>query len=353
MNGAIDPQPPEQGAGNIQENHDAAQTATDSSQEQFKMRYILSGHTRAVSSLKFSPDGTLLASSGSDKLIKIWDAYTGDALSTFEGHKEGVSDVAWSYDGEHVASASDDKTVKIWNVTLGTGAQTLVGHTSFVFCVNYNLRSNLLVSGGFDETVRVWDVARGVSEFTDLKSRMTLKVLPAHSDPVTAVSFNHDGTLIVSCSMDGLIRIWDSDSGQCLKTIVDDDNPICSHVKFSANSRFVLVSTQDSTIRLWDYHSSRCVKTYTGHTNRVYCLCACFSGSKTSTKYIVSGSEDNKAYIWNLQTRKIFQVLEGHRDVVLAVATHPTIEIIATASMEKDPSIRLWWPDGIVIPNQE
>jgi COMPASS component SWD3 len=32
-----------------------------------------------------------------------------------------------------------------------------------------------------------------------------MKVLPAHSDPVTAVSFNHDGTLIVSCAMDGLM----------------------------------------------------------------------------------------------------------------------------------------------------
>jgi COMPASS component SWD3 len=69
-----------------------------------------------------------------------------------------------------------------------------------------------------------------------------MKVLPAHSDPVTAVSFNHDGTLIVSCAMDGLMcvsqqnfhaililnfrRIWDAESGQCLKTLVDDDNPI-------------------------------------------------------------------------------------------------------------------------------
>lgn len=35
----------------------------------------------------------------------------------------------------------------------------------------------------------------------------SLKVLPAHSDPVTAVSFNNDGTLIVSCAMDGLMCV--------------------------------------------------------------------------------------------------------------------------------------------------
>jgi COMPASS component SWD3 len=50
----------------------------------------------------------------SDKLIKLWDAYTGQIIRTLEGHTEGISDVAWSNDSEYLASASDDKTVRIW-----------------------------------------------------------------------------------------------------------------------------------------------------------------------------------------------------------------------------------------------
>lgn len=84
-----------------------------------------------------------------------------------------------------------------------------------------------------------------------------------------------------------------------------------SHVKFTPNSAFVLASTQDSTIRLWNYQSSKCVKTYTGHTNRTFCIPACFITTKG--KYIVSGSEDNKIYIWDLQSRRVLQILEGHR----------------------------------------
>ncbi len=60
------------------------------------------------------------------------------------------------------------------------------------------------------------------------------------------------------------------------------------------------------------------MKTYTGHVNRTYCLFSCFT--QTGRKCVVSGSEDQKVYLWDLQTREIVQVLEGHTDVVLAVA---------------------------------
>jgi COMPASS component SWD3 len=95
-----------------------------------------------------------------------------------------------------------------------------------------------------------------------------------------------------------------------LKTLVDDDNPPVSFVKFSPNGKYILASTLDNTIRLWNYHTGKCLKTYSGHSNSKYCIFASFS--VTGGKWIVSGSEDHSVYLWNLQTKQIVQKLDGH-----------------------------------------
>lgn len=56
---------------------------------------------------------------------------------------------------------------------------------------------------------------------------------------------------------------------------------------------------------------NRCVKTYKGRKNDMYSIGACFHTTKRGT-WIVSGSEDHKVYLWELQSRSIVQILEGH-----------------------------------------
>lgn len=89
--------------------------------------------------------------------------------------------------------------------------------------------------------------------------------IPVHSDPVTSVDFNRDGTLIVTSSYDGLCRIWDASTGACLKTLIDEAQPPVSFVKFSPNGKYVLSGTLDNRIKLWDYEKGKIVKSYTGN----------------------------------------------------------------------------------------
>ena len=187
----------------------------------------------------------------------------------------------------------------------------------------------MLVSGSYDEAVFIWDV----------RSTRIMRSLPAHSDPVGGVDFIRDGTLIVSCAGDGLIRIWDTATGQCLRTLVHEDNAPVTSVRFSPNGRFVLAWTLDSCVRLWNYVDGRCVKTYQGHRNVIFSINGSFGTYADGEKAcVVSGSEDGAFLVWDVQTKEVLQRLEGHRQCVLGVDTWGDLMV----SGGIDRTVRIW-----------
>ena len=341
-------------------------------------------HKRAVSSVKLAPskltkhreNAALCASASADGSVKIWDlagsavahsqqqqqssssgpdrsagssadsrgnTYLLHPASTLLGHSRGINEVAWSKGGDpFVATASDDKTLRLWDAQTGDALVEFRGHDNFVFCTQFNGPSNMLVSGSFDETVKLWDVRSGECVST----------LPAHSDPVTAVSFNRDGTCVVSASHDGLIRIWDVATGECLKTIFAAGNPPVSHVAYSPNGKYVLAGTLDSKLRLWPMELSgkaKCAKTYASeqhHSNTKYCIVSTFLVSRPQRRQcIVTGSETGDVILYDIQSRKVHQVLDKvHNDVVLAVDAHDQKELLATGGMTQDKTVRFWAP---------
>ena len=166
-------------------------------------------------SLDFSPhdpDGRLLASSGTGRLIRIWDLNTSGNHINLHGHTNWVTTVAFNATGTRLASGSADQTVRLWDMQTGEIAHVLTGHQAWVYSVAFPRQpqnSSLLASGSADKTIRLWDAERGE----------LLNVLTGHTNDVRAVAFSPAGDLLVSASLDETMRLWDVQSGRCLDVL--------------------------------------------------------------------------------------------------------------------------------------
>lgn len=191
----------------------------------FTQRLKIHGHQGPISQVRISPDGRWIASASADGTAKIWDAETGSHMETLVGHLAGISCLAWAPDSNTLATGSDDKGIRLWDRVTGSPAHAcrdtdgsgaagsirrpragtarggrsgrgpLLGHHNYVYSLAFSPKGNILASGSYDEAVFLWDVRAG----------RLMRSLPAHSDPVSGIDFCRDGTMVVSCSTDGLM----------------------------------------------------------------------------------------------------------------------------------------------------
>jgi COMPASS component SWD3 len=112
-------------------------------------------------------------------------------------------------------------------------------------------------------------------------------------------------------------RIWDTLSGQCLRTMVHEDNPPVTSVCFAPNGRYVLAFSMDSCLRLWDYVSGSVKKTYQGHTNKGFSIGGCFGSiDQSQNAFIAAASEDGDIVLWDVKSKEIVQRIEKAHDGV-------------------------------------
>ncbi|ETO36350.1 NB-ARC domain-containing protein [Reticulomyxa filosa] len=284
----------------------------------------LIGHSDTVTCVKFSPDGSRLASCSDDKTIRLWDTSSGKQLQLLEGHLNSVTAIDFSSDGSKIVSGSKDKSVRLWDALSGKHTYSFEGHSGCITSVQFSPDGSRIVSGSFDKTIKLWDVVSGKQ----------LQTLNGHSDSITSVHLSSDGNKIVSGSKDKSIRLWDVSSGKQIQCLEGHSN-IVECVRFSPDNLRIVSSSWDKTIKLWDVSSGKHLQSFSGHFDHVSTVQFSPDGSK-----IVSGSWDKTIRLWDVLSGKQLQLLEGHLSGITSIQFSPDGSRIVSSSL--GTYVRLW-----------
>ena len=234
--------------------------------------------------------------------------------------------------------------------------QTLKGHRGRVTSVSFNKDGTRIVSGSVDETVRVWewDVAK--------KKYNLIHTLPLPNyHRVNSVSFSPDGKKIVSGSDYNEVRVWEWDVATetyNLKHILNGHTSLVNSVSFSGNGRLIVSGSSDKTVRVWDAVTYKLLHILNDHIYSVSSVSFSPDGSR-----IVSGGSwsnrypDNAVRIWKwndeTKTYNLKHILNareggyghGAYSHVNSVSFSPDGTRICSGGGDPDNNVRVWDSD--------
>ncbi|KAG8389225.1 hypothetical protein BUALT_Bualt02G0206700 [Buddleja alternifolia] len=326
------------------------------------------GHTEAVLSVAFSPDGCQLASGSGDTSVRLWDLNTQTPLFTCKGHKNWVLCIAWSPDGKHLVSGSKAGELICWDPQTGKpSGNPLTGHKKWITGISWepvhlSAPCRRFVSASKDGDARIWDVTL----------KKCVMSLTGHTLAITCVKWGGDG-VIYTGSQDCTIKMWETTQGKLIRELKGHGHWVNSlalsteyvlrtgafdhtgkhysspeemkkvalerynKTKGSAPERLVSGS-DDFTMFLWEPAVSKHPKTrMTGHqqlVNHVY-----FS---PDGQWIASGSFDKSVKLWNGITGNFVAAFRGHVGPVYQISWSADSRLLLSGSKDSTLKARVW-----------
>jgi len=267
-----------------------------------------------IRSVRFSPDGKLLATGAEDRQIRIWDIAKKRIRNVFDGHQQEIYSLDFSNDGRLIVSGSGDRTARIWDMTDGSSKvltindQDSLNSDAGVTSVAISPNGQFVVAGSLDTVVRIWDVATGT----------LLERLRGHRDSVYSVAFTPDGNGLISGSLDKTLKYWDVSA------------------LMSAAARRKEGATDPSPKKPGDKPiPSPCTMDFVGHKDYVLSVSISHDG-----RWVISGSKDRCVQFWDSRNATLQFMLQGHKNSVISLDVNPTGGMLVTGS--GDSLARIW-----------
>ena len=190
---------------------------------------------------------------------------------------------------------------------------TYSGHRKGVNAIRYfPWSSHLLLSACMDGSVRLWRVG---GDYKCLRS------YDGHSEAVRDISFSHDGRQFLSVSFDKYVKLWDTETGQCVSRHTTGKIPFCGRLHpLPAHAHECLVGQNDRLIVQWDLRANAVTTEYNEHL-----------GTVNSVTFIdehrrfVSTSDDKKVFVWEYGLPVVVKhIADPSMHSIPSVTLHPS-----------------------------
>lgn len=274
-----------------------------------KMERSLKGHTGTINNLAFNSTGTLLASCSSDLSVKLWNFETFDCIKTFLGHEHNVTGVDFVGGGsDYIVSSSRDKTVKVWELSTGFCVRTYTGHGDWVRKVLIHPKLPLMLTCSYDKTVMIWEADAS-------KMKVTSAVL---MPPVTFSE--HEHVIEAICFANELAA-----------------EEICKSEYYGSKMGKLSLASTASELPEEDKSGSG---SSSGPIINPGTLVSKKPSGGVQKVFFASGGRDKLIKIWEMKEQKSIITLVGHDNWVRDLAFHPNGKFLISTSDDK--SIRIW-----------